>query len=61
MLLPQPRDALAELTVLLSVRLDNPQWRYSTRDILGGDRPHGLVRRMVIEQLSGEIRPSPNG
>jgi DNA gyrase/topoisomerase IV subunit B len=53
---PQRRDPLAELTVLLSVRLDRPQWRGSTRDVLDGDRPHELVRRMVTEQLPGEIK-----
>ena len=53
---PQRRDPLAELTVLLSVRLDRPQFRGSIRDVLDGDRPRDLVRRMVVEQLPGEIK-----
>ena len=56
MLLPGPRDPLGDLTVLLSVRLDRPEFRGSTRDVLIGERPHELVRRMVIEQLPGEIK-----
>ena len=50
------RDPLANLTIVLAVRLDNPQWRYSTKDVLGDDRARELVRRMVIAALPGEIR-----
>ena len=56
MLLPGPRDPLGDLTVLLSVRLDRPEFRGSTRGVLIGERPHDLVRRMVIEELPGEIK-----
>jgi DNA gyrase/topoisomerase IV subunit B len=56
--LSQRRDPLAELTVLLSLRLDNPRWRGSTTDILDGHRPHDLVRRMVLEQLPAEMKRS---
>jgi DNA gyrase/topoisomerase IV subunit B len=56
MLFPEPRDPLGELTVLLAVQLDRPEFRGSTRDVLIGERPRELVRRMVIEQLPGEIK-----
>ena len=52
----QLRDPLDELTVLLSVRLDEPHWQGSTKDVLEGNRPRDLVRRMLVEHLPGKIR-----
>jgi DNA gyrase subunit B len=49
------RDPLANLTVLLAVRLDNPQYLGSTKDVLGGDRPRDLIHRMIRTTLPGEI------
>jgi DNA gyrase/topoisomerase IV subunit B len=40
-------DPLGNLTVLLSVRLRDPAWRYATKVALGDPRAYELVRRMV--------------
>ena len=48
------RDPLEGLTVLLAVRLDEPRWRYSTKDVLDHDGARELVRRTIIEMLPGE-------
>jgi hypothetical protein len=43
------------MTVLLALDLDDPEWVYSTRDCLGGERPRKLVYRMITEQLPAQI------
>ena len=58
---PDRRDPLANLTVLLAVRLENPRYQYSTRDVLGDDRARDLVRRMIVEALPGEIERAARG
>jgi DNA gyrase/topoisomerase IV subunit B len=55
------RDPLANVTVLLAVQLDEPEWRYSTRDVLYHDRARDLVHRMILATLPNEIRRAAGG
>jgi DNA gyrase subunit B len=49
------RDPMAGLTVVLSVRLNDPSWGMSTKDLLNDPRAADIVRRMISVQLPAEI------
>jgi DNA gyrase subunit B len=49
------RDVIQRFAVLVSVRLDQPRYGGSTRERIEDDRAKGLVRRLLVEQLPGEI------
>jgi DNA gyrase subunit B len=50
-----PGEPLAGKTIILSVRLREPEWAGATKTVLAGTRPASLVREIVVKRLPAQM------